>query len=334
MEQRVHRRLQSRLHHHLRDPIRHGRYAQLPFPTVRLRYLHRPHRRRKVTARRHPIPDLVQVPFQVPFEIRNRLLVDPCRSLVRFHSLIRFPDLLLGNTERLCLTHRLLPLLVGSLNFGSITQPLRSIPFPGLPRYYGLFRPWAPLPYSRPRGSSTCGFSVRIGVPGSHVPLNRLWQAQATLMPDAAPSVNRLRRSSSRSNDSLRFRHRPYAFDTSSVVPLRSSSCQSPDLVLPRPFPSVLTTMAFDHSRRRWFGTCSCQPVPRGLPSSIKQLHTLGPPRPFALVAHNHPRIGFCARAALTAWSICREVSLSVPFRRDSSPIALTTSGCRAASRT
>src|SRR5215470_16093674 len=88
-----------------------------------------------------------------------------------------------------------------------------------------------------------------------------------------------------------RFRHRPYAFDTSSVVPLRSSSCQSPDLVLSRPFPSVLTTMAFDHSRRRWFGTCSCQPVPRGLPSSIKQLHTLGPPRPFALVAHNHPHI-------------------------------------------
>src|SRR5450755_3348390 len=73
----------------------------------------------------------------------------------------------------------------------------------------------------------------------------------------------------------------------SSVVPLRSSSCQSPDLVLPRPFPSVLTTRAFDHSRRRWFGTCSCQPVPRGPPSSIKQLHTLGPPRPFALVAHS-----------------------------------------------
>src|SRR4051794_29954193 len=76
----------------------------------------------------------------------------------------------------------------------------------------------------------------------------------------------------------------------SSVVPLRSSSCQSPDLVLPRPFPSVLTTMAFDQSRRRWFGTCSCQPVPRDLPSSIKQLHTLGPPRPFALVAHCHRR--------------------------------------------
>src|ERR1700686_4330291 len=31
------------------------------------------------------------------------------------------------------------------------------------------------------------------------------------------------------------------------------------------PFPSVLTTVAFDHRRRRRFGTRSCQPVPRGL---------------------------------------------------------------------
>ena len=103
-------------------------------------------------------------------------------------------------------------------------------------------------------------------------------------------SENRHRQSSSRSNDSLRFRHRPYAFDTSSVVPLQSSSCQSPDLVLSRPFPSALTTMAFAHSRQRWFGTCSCKPVTRGLPSSIQQLHTLGPPRPFALVAHDRRR--------------------------------------------
>jgi hypothetical protein len=63
---------------------------------------------------------------------------------------------------------------------------------------------------------------------------------------------------------------------------LRSSSCLSPDLVLAKPFPSVLTTMAFDHSRRRWFGTCPCRPVPRGLPSSVKQLHTT---QPFSLSA-------------------------------------------------
>jgi len=32
--------------------------------------------------------------------------------------------------------------------------------------------------------------------------------------------------------------------------------------------------MAFGHSRRRWFGTRSCKPIPRGLPSSVKQLRT------------------------------------------------------------
>ena len=114
-------------------------------------------------------------------------------------------------------------------------------------------------------------------------------------------SVNRHRRNSSRDNDAPRFRHRPYAFDTSSVVSLQSSSCQSPDLVLPRPFPPALTTMAFDHSRQGWFGTCSCQPVPRGRPSSIKQLHTLGPPRPFALVAHRRLRTRLGAPKAITA---------------------------------
>ena len=123
--------------------------------------------------------------------------------------------------------------------------------------------------------SSTCGFSVCIGVSGSTfriIASDRLRPPQCRM---PLRSVNRLRRSLSRVNY------------TPAVL---TSSCQSPDPVLPGPFPPVLTTMAFDHSRRRWFGTCSCKPVPRGLPSSFKQLHTLGPPRPFALVAHCNPR--------------------------------------------
>ena len=64
-------------------------------------------------------------------------------------------------------------------------------------------------------------------------------------MPDAAPSVNRLRRSLSRSNDSRGFDIVPDAFDMSSVIPLRSSFCQSPDLVLPRPFPSCAHDQGF-----------------------------------------------------------------------------------------
>src|ERR1700724_441 len=61
------------------------------------------------------------------------------------------------------------------------------------------------------------------------------------------------------------------------MVPLGSSSCLIPDPVNARPFPSALTTMALGHSRRRWFGTCSCKPVPRGLPSSDKQLRATWP---------------------------------------------------------
>jgi hypothetical protein len=47
--------------------------------------------------------------------------------------------------------------------------------------------------------------------------------------------------------------------------------------------------MAFDHSRRRWFGTCPCRPVPRGLPSSVKQLRTT---QPFSLSRSWHTIIG------------------------------------------
>src|SRR5450756_400914 len=155
MEQWIYRRFQSRLHYHLRNPVRYRWNPQLSFSAICLRYFHRPHRRRKVTARRHPIPDLVQVPFQVPLEIPNRLFIDACRSLIGFYPFIRFQYLPLRNYKRLCLTHRLFPLLVGSLNSAPSTQPLRSIPFRGLLRYYGLFRPSAPLPYSRSRGSST-----------------------------------------------------------------------------------------------------------------------------------------------------------------------------------
>jgi len=62
----------------------------------------------------------------------------------------------LRNTERLCLTHRLLPLLVGSLNQAPQHHPFAPSLCRGLPRYYEWFRPCAPLPYSRPYGSSTC----------------------------------------------------------------------------------------------------------------------------------------------------------------------------------
>ena len=56
--------------------------------------------------------------------------------------------------------------------------------------------PESPHPYFRPRGISTCDFSVSIEDSGSHVPLNRLvGKLRPPLMPDAAPPVIRFRRS-------------------------------------------------------------------------------------------------------------------------------------------
>ena len=60
-----------------------------------------------------PIPELVEVARKVGLELRNRLSVHSSRSLVGLHTLEGFPDLPLGDRERLCLVHGLLPLPVG-----------------------------------------------------------------------------------------------------------------------------------------------------------------------------------------------------------------------------
>src|SRR2546428_14151503 len=59
---------------------------------ARLGYFHHPDRRWEVAPRGHPVPELVQVPFEVPFELRNRLAVDPGCPLVGFDPEIRLPD--------------------------------------------------------------------------------------------------------------------------------------------------------------------------------------------------------------------------------------------------
>ncbi len=62
----------------------------------------------------------------------------------------------MNSTARLCLTHRLRPLLVGSLHSAPQHHPFAPSLCRGLPRSYEWFRPWAPLPSSRPPGSSPC----------------------------------------------------------------------------------------------------------------------------------------------------------------------------------
>src|SRR5262245_1007423 len=67
-------------------------------------------------------------------------------------------------------------------------------------------------------GTTHLDFSLRIGATGSHVPCMSPVQSHAAFMPDAVWAAIR-----SRVNDFPRFRHRLYAFDTSSAVCLRSS---------------------------------------------------------------------------------------------------------------
>src|SRR2546426_1544242 len=113
MENRLHLGLEHHLHDRLRHSIGDGGNAEWADAAALLRNLNKPHGRRKVRARRHPVPDLIEVPLQVLLEPRQRLAVHARCTSVRLHPLVCFPDELLRNVVRLRLRHRLLPLLVG-----------------------------------------------------------------------------------------------------------------------------------------------------------------------------------------------------------------------------
>src|SRR5215470_11771718 len=66
-----------------------------------------------VGDRRQPVPELVEVVRKINLEFCNRLCVYPSRSLVGPHTFEGFPDFPLGDVERLCLAHGLLPSPVG-----------------------------------------------------------------------------------------------------------------------------------------------------------------------------------------------------------------------------
>jgi hypothetical protein len=63
-----------------------------------------------------------------------------------------------------------------------------------------------------------------------------------------------------------------HAFDTSSVIRLRSPSYCPPDPIIAGPFPVTLTTPALNRRSLRWFEACSCKPASEGQPPSPVQL--------------------------------------------------------------
>ena len=169
MELRLHQGLQDHLDDRLRHAVGNGRNAERARAAVVLRYLDEPHRRRMIRARRHPIPDLVQVALQVLLERRQGYAVHARSTAVRLHPLVSFPDELLGNVVRLCLRHRLLPSRVGR----SLRQECRVPSLRPHCRASSLLQTRPSLRPASVLGSSRfrrLEVSLGIGATGSHVP--------------------------------------------------------------------------------------------------------------------------------------------------------------------
>src|SRR5262245_11205557 len=58
--------------------------------------------RGEVTSRGPPIPEFVEVVFQLRLKRFDRLPIYPGGTMISFHLLIGCPHRLFGNTERLC----------------------------------------------------------------------------------------------------------------------------------------------------------------------------------------------------------------------------------------
>src|SRR6476661_7125208 len=102
---------------------------------MRLGYLHRTHRRRKVAPRRHPVPDLIQIVLQVGLKCPDRYFVHARRALVRLDLLPCLLDSPLRNLERFTRRLRSTPITGASplLRAGPPAGPATVLtPAPGL----------------------------------------------------------------------------------------------------------------------------------------------------------------------------------------------------------
>jgi hypothetical protein len=241
VERRLHERLQKSFDHHLGDTISNRWYPQRPRFAVAFRYVHPPDRRRKVAARRHPIPELVEVVRKINLEVFDRLTVYSGRTLVGFYPFVGFPyTSRFGMSNGFALSTGFLPSLVVRAEELKQRNPFGPVPLQNLQPYYGSLRPCASLRYSYPHGG--CPFGCLPSHRGDRFPRStrkpdvesrhlhagcRLGCNQA--IPQTCPGLT----------TSPRFRHRLYAFDTSSVVCFRSSLHTVPDGIMSRLFHDV-----------------------------------------------------------------------------------------------
>ncbi len=102
MKDRVERRLDDALDYSLCNSIRHRGYTQLSRAALCLWNFHLLDRRREIPPRRHPVPQLVQIPRQVLFEHHDGFIIDARGASVALDLLVRFPYCALRNDIRFC----------------------------------------------------------------------------------------------------------------------------------------------------------------------------------------------------------------------------------------
>jgi len=146
VEPGFHHRLQHHGHHRLRDPVRDRGHPEHPdlARSPRFGNLHHPHRRREVAARRHAIPQLVEVAPKVHLELLDRHPVDARRALVGLDPQVRLEHRVFRDLIRLRSTR-----LVHPGNSGwPPSRPGRPVPFapPALPGFTTTTRRSAPVP--------------------------------------------------------------------------------------------------------------------------------------------------------------------------------------------
>src|SRR6516162_11551094 len=197
---RLHQWLQMHLNDHLRHAVSDRGNAQRPQTSTGFRDLHDTHRRWKVAARRHPIPDLVEVVLQVLLERFDRLPVHSGGAAVRLDLLVRLPHYLLGNHIRLRFWHRFLPLRVDASLWLTHSTPSLH------PHYQASSLLWVDPSLGHASVLSALGGSPLHLFPwhrdpGSHVPRKSLSQAHAAFMPVTIEAVSRSRPDWSQAND-------------------------------------------------------------------------------------------------------------------------------------
>ena len=110
MKLRFQDRLQKARDYHLSDAVRDRWDTQRSCFAVAFGDLDATYRRRKVAARCHPIPKLVEIQREVLFKLRNRLTIDASGSPVGLDSFVRIPNVAFGNVKWLRTTRGVHPI--------------------------------------------------------------------------------------------------------------------------------------------------------------------------------------------------------------------------------